>query len=844
MADEALNIVIGAQVGGLISGIEVAQQQLASLQTIATSFAGNLGGLNQSLGTLTGQLNQHAQAHQQSASAVQAHAAAAQTLQSPISALGGFFSNLISTLFQGASAHQTHAAAVHEHGSAMHGLLSPIHEVTHAFTHLIGLLGVGWGAHEAVHQLTELAEQAEHIENVAASIGMSPKDFAALSGAIQIATGDADLAARTFQTLERNARNALTDPQGTQGKAAEGLGLTTAQLEAGLKDPNAFIETLISSYQKNVITAINPGEGISNFKDFVGRDIDSLTPIFARGLDHFRELKQEALELTGWTNKSIEDLAKTAEQINRIPLAFVGLKKQIYDEFRDPIVDTINQIKESLKEGGGLITFLNDVASVFKFIKENAPDLGGGTKREFSGVGDLITKGKDFDSWLKTQTWGSLLGFGGGGAATDKTEVIVPVGGHASARENFAHFNYGNIKAAGGGWNEYAGPEEGTQAIADWLVRSQEKHGTDTLAKIIERYSPESDNRGKHLPEAAARATGLDLNQIIDVHDEAIRQKIVSAILKQEGAPAQAFATRAASSALHGAETADDHGGHAEAEKTNVAERAVNYGKLKQELDDNIKAIEARRDALLKYYDVEIKGARDNAAVVVDLEGKKEDVIKRAIAEDLAARQAAMAKAGSGAGGALFRTQTMAGVDDKSAQRLEELQIQALGREQQAQDKVTAAAMSADETQRKIADQTEQTLLRSVQHRLQMQQLTVDQAATAELQIVNDHKAAVDRILDDERRLAGESVKLNQDVDNRKREADQKYADEHTKILEKSEIDAFKRAESINKEIARTASSTIVDLAWGKTTPGQAVAGIAQDLEKRALDAVLTNERA
>jgi hypothetical protein len=108
-----------------------------------------------------------------------------------------------------------------------------------------------------------------------------------------------------------------------------------------------------------------------------------------------------------------------------------------------------------------------------------------------------------------------------------------------TASKNLENFNFGNMKAVGGGWRTFASEEEGAQAIGDWLVRHNQA-GQTTIRQLIDDpqrgYAPtvDSGNAGKKLPEAAAKIVGVDPDQPIDMRDPALRRKMVGAIVQQE----------------------------------------------------------------------------------------------------------------------------------------------------------------------------------------------------------------------------------------------------------------------------------------------------------------------
>jgi hypothetical protein len=117
--------------------------------------------------------------------------------------------------------------------------------------------------------------------------------------------------------------------------------------------------------------------------------------------------------------------------------------------------------------------------------------------------------------------------------------------------------------------------------------------------------------------------------------------------------------------------------------------------------------------------------------------------------------------------------------------------------------------------------------------------LTVDQAAAAETKIVLDHAAKVAAIIALEEQLAEKSTSLASEVAARKKEIGEKTQLDLQKISDKALLDEQKRGQAIDKELAGGISRTAVDVAWGKTTPGAAVASTAQNLENKALEKIL-----
>lgn len=78
--------------------------------------------------------------------------------------------------------------------------------------------------------------------------------------------------------------------------------------------------------------------------------------------------------------------------------------------------------------------------------------------------------------------------------------------------------------------------EDGLKAVDDNLKHYGEKRGIDTLAGVINTWSPQSDgNDTKMLIENASRVTGLKPDQKIDLKNPAVRAVVAAAIIRQEG---------------------------------------------------------------------------------------------------------------------------------------------------------------------------------------------------------------------------------------------------------------------------------------------------------------------
>lgn len=114
--------------------------------------------------------------------------------------------------------------------------------------------------------------------------------------------------------------------------------------------------------------------------------------------------------------------------------------------------------------------------------------------------------------------------------------------------------NPGNLRDSGDQWQGMTGvddggfvqfdtPQSGERAAGINLANQTKVHGIRTLAGLVQKYAPASDNNdvGGYI-SAVSRATGLDPNQEVDFSDPAIQAKVLPAMYAVEsgGSPSSA----------------------------------------------------------------------------------------------------------------------------------------------------------------------------------------------------------------------------------------------------------------------------------------------------------------
>lgn len=129
---------------------------------------------------------------------------------------------------------------------------------------------------------------------------------------------------------------------------------------------------------------------------------------------------------------------------------------------------------------------------------------------------------------------------GGGTGNVQSTGGATPSAGAISSGQGVpagnAQYNYGNIRAPGGGFQNYATPQDGIAAMTSNLTAYQDQHGINTLNGITARWAPYGD--GNNNPVAYAntisKLTGIDPNAQLDLHDPATLAKIIPAMAQVE----------------------------------------------------------------------------------------------------------------------------------------------------------------------------------------------------------------------------------------------------------------------------------------------------------------------
>jgi len=154
---------------------------------------------------------------------------------------------------------------------------------------------------------------------------------------------------------------------------------------------------------------------------------------------------------------------------------------------------------------------------------------------------------------------GTGAGTGTATGGTSGSSGIESVGTHGSASENVANFNYGNMRAKGGGWQSFASPEAGALAIGAQLDRYASGATTGkpvtTLEGMISTWAPPNENNTAELIKRASERTGIAPGETVDLSNPDVRRAMTQAIVQQENLKAVEQAMAAYDRAVAGGGT-------------------------------------------------------------------------------------------------------------------------------------------------------------------------------------------------------------------------------------------------------------------------------------------------
>jgi hypothetical protein len=129
-----------------------------------------------------------------------------------------------------------------------------------------------------------------------------------------------------------------------------------------------------------------------------------------------------------------------------------------------------------------------------------------------------------------------------GGQQPNAPQPIPNAAAGGSPNWEVSNNNFAGIRKPGvtagpnaGGFQSFSTPEEGVAAVDRLLTSYQDQHGLNTIAGIVNRWAPPSDhNDTATLIQNASKWTGFAPNQPIDLHDPAVKEPLITAMIRNE----------------------------------------------------------------------------------------------------------------------------------------------------------------------------------------------------------------------------------------------------------------------------------------------------------------------
>jgi hypothetical protein len=135
------------------------------------------------------------------------------------------------------------------------------------------------------------------------------------------------------------------------------------------------------------------------------------------------------------------------------------------------------------------------------------------------------------------QVWDPNANQGKGGFVQQSVANVADAANGSNVPVGIRNNNFGNIRSADGkGFATYGSPQEGVNAADQLLSTYGNKYGINTLSGIANRWSPagDGDNNPAQKAAAMAAASGVGVNDPINLQDPATRARILPALFDTE----------------------------------------------------------------------------------------------------------------------------------------------------------------------------------------------------------------------------------------------------------------------------------------------------------------------
>jgi hypothetical protein len=235
-------------------------------------------------------------------------------------------------------------AKVTEAKEAIESVGAAVSSVHAGFKEFAEVAGLIYATEKISEFAKEMGELGEKTLNAAFIVGSSVKEFAQLSGALQLAGGNADSALKTIQFLGHSIQSALEDPTGKAATGFKNLHISIAALTAPAVTLTQQFDLIIKSIDELAPKLQNAGA----IREVFGRGMQTLAPLMRQGSEGFHELLEAADAYSEALAKNTTSMARTGEMINKLTLDTKTLSVEGFKLFQNDIDAIISALGNSL----------------------------------------------------------------------------------------------------------------------------------------------------------------------------------------------------------------------------------------------------------------------------------------------------------------------------------------------------------------------------------------------------------------------------------------------------------------------------------------------------------------
>lgn len=384
---------------------------------------------------------------------------------------------------------------------------------------------------------------------------------------------------------------------GSARRSAQGLNLTTGEQRAfgvnfgRVVDANSFLSNVSDVLHDQSLRYVLYGAGLSE-KDVTGKDTAQVgaamlssikglvdrTPdsqlvqvLQARGLNNVISL-EEAIRLKslssgefaqlqssyntdrnsiGFTDRTAKAWQDFATQMDRAGQKIEAVLVDKLSGLAGPLTDLSDSFTKaisSLANSGKLKEWIEDLGQGIEYaakylgsdefqqdVREFVSDMEALAKAVYNGLHwlGIIPDHAPKSSASPGGTWQGPQGpnWSPGGPVDPLHPWRVP----GAANQN----NPGNMRPPGQstGFQTFGSRDDGIRALASQLQRYEDVYGLDTIRKIAYRYAPPGENDTEAWIKNVSKASGLDPNAHLNLHDQMMLARLEAGVTRAEGRP-------------------------------------------------------------------------------------------------------------------------------------------------------------------------------------------------------------------------------------------------------------------------------------------------------------------